>query len=30
MNPDPECSCYYDAEGNIVMRDPFCRAPHLH
>jgi len=29
MEPDPNCSCFYDAEGNIVIRDPFCRGAHL-
>ena len=28
METDPNCSCLYDVEGNIIYRDPFCRAPH--
>ena len=30
METDPNCSCLYDANGNIVYRDPFCRATFLH
>ncbi len=29
METDPNCSCLYDVEGNIIYRDPFCRS-HLH
>jgi hypothetical protein len=28
MEPDPNCYCLYDAEGNIVYRYPHCRADH--
>ena len=30
MEPDPNCSCLYDADGNVIYRDPFCRAGILH
>ena len=30
METDPNCSCLYDVEGNIVYRDPYCRATFLH
>jgi hypothetical protein len=26
METDPNCSCLYDAGGNIVYRNPYCRA----
>jgi hypothetical protein len=30
METDPNCSCLYDENGNIIYLDPFCRAPILH
>jgi hypothetical protein len=29
MEPDPQCSCLYDIEGNRIYPDPGCRAFHL-